>query len=132
MAERVGWLLRRSAVHRWRGSAHPNPAGFEPALLRAPCEGLAERVGFEPTEACTSPHFECGALDHYATSPGVDYARFEPAGATGAPWTTPVEPFGAAMRLKKCQDLVLSIIIRRLNRLERSLDEEGPFLFWGT
>ena len=30
---------------------------------------LAERVGFEPTEACTSPHFECGALDHYATSP---------------------------------------------------------------
>lgn len=49
VAERVGWLLRRSAVHRWRGSAHPNPAGFEPALLRAPCEGLAERVGSIPS-----------------------------------------------------------------------------------
>src|SRR5687767_2340146 len=24
---------------------------------------MAERVGFEPTEAFTSPHFECGALD---------------------------------------------------------------------
>ena len=23
----------------------------------------------------TSPHFECGALDHYATSPSGDYGR---------------------------------------------------------
>ncbi len=30
---------------------------------------MAERVGFEPTEPRDSPHFECGALDHYATSP---------------------------------------------------------------
>ena len=30
---------------------------------------LAERERFELSEACTSPHFECGALVHYATSP---------------------------------------------------------------
>ena len=34
---------------------------------------MAERVGFEPTMSCPIPHFECGALDHYATSPGGDY-----------------------------------------------------------
>ena len=32
---------------------------------------VAERVGFEPTVPCDTPHFECGALDHYATSPQV-------------------------------------------------------------
>ena len=30
---------------------------------------MADREGFEPSEAFTSPHFECGALDHYATYP---------------------------------------------------------------
>lgn len=30
---------------------------------------LAEREGFEPSVSCPTPHFECGALDHYATSP---------------------------------------------------------------
>ena len=30
---------------------------------------LAERGGFEPPKSCPLPHFECGALDHYATSP---------------------------------------------------------------
>lgn len=31
---------------------------------------MADREGFEPSETFTSPHFECGALDHYATCPG--------------------------------------------------------------
>lgn len=31
---------------------------------------MADRVGFEPTVSCPTPHFECGALDHYATCPG--------------------------------------------------------------
>ena len=30
---------------------------------------LAERVGFEPTDACTSPVFKTGALNRSATSP---------------------------------------------------------------
>lgn len=30
---------------------------------------LAEGVGFEPTDACTSPVFKTGALDHSATLP---------------------------------------------------------------
>ncbi len=32
-------------------------------------EEVAEREGFEPSVSCPTPHFECGALDHYATSP---------------------------------------------------------------
>ena len=36
-------------------------------------------MGFEPTEACTSLHFECSALDHYATSPRLAPSEgFEP------------------------------------------------------
>ena len=30
---------------------------------------MAEREGFEPSEACTSPHFQCGAFDHSTISP---------------------------------------------------------------
>ena len=32
---------------------------------------LAERVGFEPTDAFTSPVFKTGAFDHSAISPCV-------------------------------------------------------------
>jgi hypothetical protein len=31
-----------------------------------------ERVGFEPTEAFTSPVFKTGAINHSTTSPAVD------------------------------------------------------------
>ena len=30
---------------------------------------MAEREGFEPPGPCGPPHFECGAIDHSATSP---------------------------------------------------------------
>ena len=30
---------------------------------------MAEEVGFEPTDACTSPVFKTGALSHSATLP---------------------------------------------------------------
>ena len=30
---------------------------------------MAEGVGFEPTDACTSPVFKTGAIDHSATLP---------------------------------------------------------------
>ena len=30
---------------------------------------MAERVGFEPTDACTSPVFKTGAFNHSAISP---------------------------------------------------------------
>ncbi len=39
-------------------------------LTARPKGKLAEREGFEPSVSCPTPHFECGALDHYATSPG--------------------------------------------------------------
>ena len=55
------------------------------ARTRRTRKRLAERVGFEPTEACTSPHFECGALDHYATSPREDYVTFQ-AQSVGTFW----------------------------------------------
>ncbi len=32
-------------------------------LVSDPIKKLAERVGFEPTVPCDTPHFECGALD---------------------------------------------------------------------
>ena len=32
---------------------------------------LAERVGFEPTDAFTSPVFKTGAFDHSAISPDI-------------------------------------------------------------
>ena len=38
-------------------------------VQQGPNVKLAEREGFEPPEPCGSPHFECGALDHSATSP---------------------------------------------------------------
>ncbi len=34
---------------------------------------MAERVGFEPTEACTSLVFKTRALNHSTTSPKVQY-----------------------------------------------------------
>ena len=45
------------------------------ATLKKP---MAERVGFEPTVAFATPHFECGALDHYATSPGEMMTHMAP------------------------------------------------------
>ncbi len=48
-----------------------------------PANELAERVGFEPTVPFDTPHFECGAIDHSATSPGAGPVlgkRFERAG----------------------------------------------------
>ncbi len=47
------------------------PCASLPRLVKAELwfSEVAERVGFEPTVSCPTPHFECGALDHYATSP---------------------------------------------------------------
>ena len=45
-------------------------AGLAPPdgwMARAP--GLAEGVGFEPTDGCPSPVFKTGAIDHSATLP---------------------------------------------------------------
>ena len=32
---------------------------------------MAEREGFEPSDSCPSPHFQCGAFDHSTISPLV-------------------------------------------------------------
>jgi hypothetical protein len=38
---------------------------------------LAERVGFEPTDDCSSPRFKRGAFGRSTTSPyGAQYTRF--------------------------------------------------------
>ena len=37
---------------------------------------LAERVGFEPTDAFTSPVFKTGAFDHSAISPDIKAQGF--------------------------------------------------------
>ena len=46
---------------------------------------MAERVGFEPTVSCPTPHFQCGAFVHSTISPsGVslniahDFGKFNP------------------------------------------------------
>ena len=55
--------------------ALPAPGVRTPALSdtktapMGPLSYLAEREGFEPPEPFGSPHFECGAFDHSATSP---------------------------------------------------------------
>lgn len=46
---------------------------------------LAEGVGFEPTDACASPVFKTGAIDHSATLP----ASAVNAGAAGRPVLDP-------------------------------------------
>ena len=59
-------MYARSAMLALRGRVFIHgPAG------RVGKTGVAERVGFEPTKSCPLPHFECGALDHYATPPGA-------------------------------------------------------------
>ncbi len=45
---------------------------------------LAEGVGFEPTDACASPVFKTGAIDHSATLPRVE-AEILSAGAWARP-----------------------------------------------
>src|SRR5262245_14602671 len=47
--------------HGLRTRRRPRGSGDE-------CE-VAERAGFEPAMGCPIPHFQCGALGHYATSP---------------------------------------------------------------
>ncbi len=54
----------------------------EKPLLTAPVQQgpnvkMAEREGFEPPEPFGSPHFECGALDHSATSPAHEGENVE-------------------------------------------------------
>ena len=34
---------------------------------------MAEREGFEPSDSCPSPHFQCGAFDHSTISPGLSF-----------------------------------------------------------
>jgi hypothetical protein len=45
----------------------PRFASRNPPFLAE--QEMAERVGFEPTVPFDTPHFECGAIDHSATSP---------------------------------------------------------------
>ena len=53
----------------------PTPLAGEPlrplGYFRIHIYFLAERVGFEPTDAFTSPVFKTGAFDHSAISPCV-------------------------------------------------------------
>src|SRR5487761_137658 len=46
---------------------------------------LAEEVGFEPTEACTSHDFQSCSLDHYETPPKAERVGFEPTKACTLP-----------------------------------------------
>ena len=45
------------------------PVILSTVVQTCPIVKVAEREGFEPPEPCGSPHFECGAIDHSATSP---------------------------------------------------------------
>ncbi len=40
-------------------------------LVWQPPSGVAERVGFEPTDTCVSAVFKTAAIDRSATSPGA-------------------------------------------------------------
>ena len=42
---------------------------------RAASAGMADGVGFEPTDACTSPVFKTGALNRSATHPSAGAKR---------------------------------------------------------
>jgi hypothetical protein len=45
---------------------------------------MAERVGFEPTVPFDTPHFECGAIDHSATSPVAERENVGPTFQNGS------------------------------------------------
>ena len=65
----------------WQNGAKIDPTEPSGELAQSPASAgvvhdcptvkVAERVGFEPTVPCDTPHFECGAIDHSATSPGA-------------------------------------------------------------
>ncbi len=45
---------------------------------------MAEREGFEPPLPFGKPHFECGAIDHSATSPDIRERKLEAAASNGS------------------------------------------------
>ena len=60
--------------------------------------GTTERVGFEPTVACTTSAFEADALDHYATSPynHMQGSKLHEQGTPSEGFEPPTLPLGRA------------------------------------
>ena len=60
--------------------------------------GTTERVGFEPTVACTTSAFEADALDHYATSPykHMQGSKLHEKGIPSEGFEPPTLPLGRA------------------------------------
>ena len=60
--------------------------------------GTTERVGFEPTVACTTSAFEADALDHYATSPykHMQWSILHDSGIPSEGFEPPTLPLGRA------------------------------------
>jgi hypothetical protein len=60
--------------------------------------GTTERVGFEPTVACTTSAFEADALDHYATSPykHMQGSKLHAQGTPSEGFEPPTLPLGRA------------------------------------
>ncbi len=70
---------------------------------------MAERVGFEPTEACTSAVFKTVALNHSATSPLEHYYKIN---------RKPRQEALCQMRLRGCQRLFFQLECLRLHSLQ--------------
>ena len=69
-----GFLAEKERFELSRRSSRPTPLAGEPLrplgyFRRSMVNELAERVGFEPTDAFTSPVFKTGAFNHSAISP---------------------------------------------------------------
>ena len=74
-------LAEKEGFEPSRRLSQPTPLAGEPlrplgyfskpknAFSILPVEKMAERVGFEPTDACTSPVFKTGSFDHSDISP---------------------------------------------------------------
>ena len=69
------FLARKEGFEPSHAVQASTPLAGEPlrplGYFRRPVIKLAERVGFEPTDAFTSPVFKTGAFDHSAISPYV-------------------------------------------------------------
>ena len=71
---------------------------FGPATSHFSLWGTTERVGFEPTVACTTSAFEADALDHYATSPykHMQWSILHDSGIPSEGFEPPTLPLGRA------------------------------------
>ena len=89
---------------------------------------MAEREGFEPPEPFGSPHFECGALDHSATSPAHEGENVELPPQNGSRKFTVSRPAALSSTPKPAYPQITQVgrrFFRNRERRRRSFGQDG-------